>query len=69
MQPDGIVRCVAPYTGMNYKGQKITLREGKQYFKTVGEKFIYLNDHDQPRIQLPWLTPEEYAKLYGTYLK
>lgn len=63
MQPDGIVRCIAPYSGKNYRGQTITLQEGKQYFRTRGGNFIYLNDYDQPSKQLPWLTAEDYAKL------
>ena len=69
MKAEAVVECIQDYQGKNDKGKTIRLKKGKQYYKTVGDKYVYLNHYDRPDQQLAWIPLEDYAALEGTYLK
>jgi len=69
MKPDAIIKCVKDYSGKTSEGKTIILNNDTMYLKTTGDKYIYLNKYDEPTKQLPWLKPEEFNQLLGTYLE
>jgi len=69
MRPDAVFKCIANYSGKTKKGEKISLSQGKSYFITKADNLVFLNDYEQPAIQLPWLEPDEFSDLEGDYLE
>ncbi|MCB2081958.1 MAG: hypothetical protein H6908_03895 [Hyphomicrobiales bacterium] len=69
MRPDAVFECTSAYHGKTNRGEAIQLEPGKLYFKTTGDKFIYLNEFDNPGKQLPWLEPAEFEEISGQYMR